>query len=412
MRKWPAHLPAFLWGVSTSSHQVEGGNDNDWTRWEQAGRVAGGERSGKASHHWQRFDEDYELFDRLHINAYRFSLEWSRIEPDPGRFDDDALNRYRTMIQRMVDRGWTPVMTLQHFTLPRWQADAGGIFAPGLIADFRRYLDRVLDAVGDLVDLYITVNEPMVWAVMSHVTGDWPPGNTSIRLGLAAGDRLARLHRTLYRHLKRQKPEALVGVAHHFIAFQPLTSRVRDRIDTRVADWLFHWRFLRKVRGHQDFIGVNYYSRQWIHCAGGLRPLMAREGVPTTDMGWEIYPVGLEEWLVRLKRFDRPLIVTENGIATGDDAVRERFIRDHLDAIARAQRRGAPVRGYFYWSGLDNFEWAEGFRPRFGLIEVDYATGERTPRPSARAFGQWIAQNRGSYPIIEPSEWESTALDL
>lgn len=400
---WPAHLPTFLWGVSTSSHQVEGSTDNDWTRWEALGRVKHGERSGPACDHWHRYPDDYRWFAALGINAYRFSLEWSRIEPEPGRIDAEALTTYRKMVQQMRAWGWTPVLTLFHFTLPAWLADRGGIFARDLERRFLHYVERVLEALGDLVDLFLTINEPMVYAVMAYAHGTWPPGGRSMWRAYQAGNRLARLHRRLYRAIKAVKPSALVGFAHHYAVFHPYhLQSLADRQDAWLVDRLFNHRFVELVAPDFDFLGVNYYFRQWMHWRRGLNPIAAKPGAQTSAMGWEIYPEGLRAALGALARYGKPLIVTENGIATEDDRMRQAFLVDHVRALGQAQGDGVDVRGYFYWSALDNFEWAEGFGPRFGLLAVDYATLARTPRDSARLYRWLIDRNRGRGRVTVP----------
>ncbi|MBX5467941.1 MAG: family 1 glycosylhydrolase [Firmicutes bacterium] len=403
MSAWPRSLPPFLWGVATSSHQVEGQTHNDWTRWEAAGRVREGQRSGRGCDHWSRYQEDYQRFAALGINAYRFSVEWSRIEPEPGQWDREALATYRRMVQAMRSHGWVPCLTLHHFTLPLWLADRGGLFAPDAVERFTRYAATVVEHLGDLVDLYVTINEPMVWAVMGYAHGSWPPGRRSVWLAWRAANRLGHLHRHLYRTIKAARPTALVGWAHHYAVFFPYRETSwADRRDAAAVDWLFNRRFVAQIAPDFDFIGVNYYFRQWMHWRQGFRPITAKPGALTTDMGWEIYPAGLRHALRVLGRWQKPLVVKENGIAARDDRLRQRFLVDHLRELAAAQAEGLEVRGYFYWSALDNFEWAEGFHPRFGLFAVDYATQARTPRPSARLYRWLIEQNRDRFPIAVP----------
>ncbi len=403
MRPWPSQFPPFLWGAATSSHQIEGHLTNDWTEWERAGHSA--DQSGRATDHWRLWAEDLALFQRLGLNSYRFSLEWSRIEPEPGRIDEGALRQYRAMIERMHQLGLLPLMTLHHFTLPLWVSKQGGFLNPKAVEWFRHYTEIVMDAVGDLVDLYVTINEPLVLVVMGYLIAIWPPGGHGFRRAFRLIRRLAEVHNVAYDAIKRKKPDAWVGLAHHLIAFEPWTRSPLDGLMTEAQRYLMNNRFIKMVGERQDFIGINYYTRQYGRLAGGLHPVQSRPGTPLTDLGWEIYPEGLLNLLREAGQYRRPILITENGIATSDDAVRSAYIQEHVRAAAAAQREGIDVRGYFYWSALDNFEWAEGFRPRFGLIGVNYDTLERTIRPSADTYRRLIAQNRGQFPISVPSAW-------
>ncbi|NMP21330.1 glycoside hydrolase family 1 protein [Sulfobacillus harzensis] len=401
MASWPTAWPPFLFGAATSSHQIEGNQQNDWTDWEESGH--GVEPSGRATDHWERWADDLALFKSLGLNAYRFSLEWSRIEPEPGQFDRNALAQYRAMILRMRELGLQPLLTLHHFTFPRWVAKRGGFVHPEAHQWFNRYTTQVMRHLGDIVDLFVTTNEPMVLVVMGYLIALWPPGGHGFRRAFRLIDRLVDAHRAAYRTIKDFKPDAWVGVAHHLIAFHPWTQLPWDRATAAVLRHLMNDRFMDKVGAEQDFIGVNYYTRQYGRLLGGLHPVQSRPGMPLTDLGWEIYPQGLLEVLRRVGRFRRPILITENGIATSQDQVRSTYIRDHLSQVAIAQQEGLDIRGYFYWSALDNFEWAEGYRPRFGLIGVNYDTLERNLRPSAAVYRAIIEANRGQYPISVPS---------
>ncbi|AUW95042.1 glycosyl transferase [Sulfobacillus thermotolerans] len=404
MIHWPTDLPPFLWGAATSSHQIEGNNHNSWTQWEEAGRHQGRIASGQACDHYARFAQDLPLFHSLGINAYRFSIEWSRIEPEPGQFDTRALNHYEAMIDLCHDLGMEPVMTLHHFTLPIWFAQAGGFLQPQAPALFERFVQQVVEHLGPKVRFYVTINEPMIYAVMGYGIGTWPPGHKRLRDIWALGPQLIKSHRRAYHVIKTRQPGALVGLAHHMVAFEPFDPHsVWDRASSKMLHYLFNRRFLQAADSTQDFIGINYYTRQYTHRPHVLVPIASKPGSFVTDMGWEIYPQGLEHFLNELRSFGKPIVVTENGIAA-DDTVRQQFIADHVAAVSRAQQQGADVRGYFYWSALDNFEWAEGFRPRFGLIEVDYSTQERTLRPSAAFYRQLIAANAQAWPISVPSK--------
>jgi beta-glucosidase len=384
---WPDRLPPFLWGVATSAHQVEGGNTaNDWAHCEAAGRLP---PAGRAADHWRLWAEDLDRFQALGLNAYRFSVEWSRIEPDAGVVNADALDHYRAVVDGCRARGLEPLVTLHHFTLPWWLARRGGFLADDAIARFRAHVDRVVRALAG-VRLWCTINEPGVLTVMGYLRGVWPPFLQDPARALAVWRRLHALHRVAYDVVKRHRPEAWVGLAHNMLYPLPARPRAADRWAARLTHRLFNLSFAARVKDTQDFIGLNYYSPAWTTWRRLADPMLAQPGLPVTDMGWAMDARGLE-WLLRdlARRFQRPLIVTENGIATEDDALRRLYLETHLEAVARARRAGADVRGYFYWSGIDNYEWAEGFRPRFGLYRVDYDTETRTLKPGADILSDW-----------------------
>ncbi len=400
MAVWPTEWPPFLWGAATSSHQIEGGQVNDWTRWEESGR--GTEPSGRAAGHWELWESDFDLLSELGHNSYRFSIEWSRINPQPDVFDRTALAQYRQMAERLRALHIVPLLTLHHFTLPQWAVDRGGFLNPDASEWFTRYVDQVMDALGDQVDLYVTINEPMVLVVMGYLMGMWPPGVHGFRRAFKLIRRLAEVHRAAYDAIKAKKPTAWVGLAHHFIAFHPWQPTPWDRATTDLMRYLMNNRFPRMVEPWQDFIGINYYTRQYGHWSKGLHPIQSRSGTPLSDLGWEIYPEGLREVLDQVAPYQKPILITENGIATTNDAVRIQYLKNHLKTVERAQLDGLPVRGYFHWSFMDNFEWAEGFGPRFGLVAIDYDTLERTPRPSAAVYREIIRANQGLFPINVP----------
>ncbi len=395
MATWPKHLAPFLWGAATSSHQIEGFTHNDWTRWEKAGHIADHKESGHATDHFRNPDPDLQLFQQMGWNAYRLSLEWSRIEPSPGDISAAAIAQYRHILHALKQLGMEPVVTLHHFTLPTWFADRGGFFARDAETYFLNYVSRVVTEFRDLVSLWVTINEPMIYAVMGYGQGIWPPGHSSLIQTWKMAHRLAAIHRKTYARIKALSPNSMVGLAHHLAFFQPYHRYSwSDHALTRFIDSEFNWRIVDEVNTHQDFLGLNYYTRQWIKTARGLSPISAKPGAPVTDMGWEIYPDGLYHLLMRASRYQKPILITENGIATMDDARRQQFLLDHLDRVARAQHDGAEIRGYLHWAALDNFEWAEGYRPRFGLIAVDYDSLKRTPRDSALLYRDIIAANR------------------
>ncbi|GBD44998.1 Beta-glucosidase A [bacterium HR40] len=397
------HFPqGFLLGAATAAHQVEGDNrGNDFWRSEMLGLFP--ERSGEACRHYALFREDFALARSFGHNAHRFSLEWSRIEPSPGRFDDAALHHYREVVEELRRLAIEPIVTLQHFTLPVWFADAGGWLAPRAAELFGRYVQHVASWLGPRVRFWITVNEPTVWAKHALVLGHWPPHRRhDWRAAARAILALARAHRRAYAILHRIQPDAWVGIAHSAPFVEPARPRdPRDRWVAWMRDLALNRLPLALFRRHLDFLGVNYYTRALVCWGwGGTAPLFGRDwpyphgSTPRrfSDLGWEIHPEGLYRQLHRLARLGLPLMVTENGIATRDELLRVRFLEEHLAAVARALAEGVPVIGYLWWSLLDNFEWHCGFAPRFGLFETDYVTFARHPRPAAFRFAEIAGQ--------------------
>ncbi len=399
---WSA-LPArdfpegFLFGAATSSHQVEGGNDNcDWWDWELAGGAK--DLSGTACEHYERYPEDIALLRSLGLNSYRFSLEWSRIEPEPGRFETRELEHYRDMALACRAQGVEPIVTLHHFTLPRWLSEKGGVLAPGSTERFAAFCGAAADALEGAARYIITINEPMILVLMGYVDGVWPPGRKSYPAAVAAAQRLVRWHRAAYDRIRARHPDMLLGIAKHWIDFQPLDKgSAAHRRGAALQHYLFNRWYLRAIRRSQDFIGLNYYSTRYVTSLTQGVPL-ASEDEPRTEMGWSISPQGLTRALRGLREFRLPIMVTENGIAAKDDGQRLAYLLDHLAAVRAAMREGIPVVGYQYWSLLDNFEWAEGYRPQFGLVHIDRDTQARTVRPSGERYGEIARTGRLAEP--------------
>ncbi len=379
--------PEFLFGAATSAHQVEGRNDNcDWWAWEQRGGSK--DPSGDACDHYRQYPEDIALLRDLGLNSYRFSVEWARIEPREGQFDPLALSHYRDMVERCRELGVEPIVTLHHFTLPSWLSQRGGVLAPDSAQLFARYCRKVAETLKGRATWVLTINEPMILVLMGYVQGAWPPGKRPAAEAVRAARRLAAWHREAFAAIRQADPDMRLGIAKHWIDFRPLDAGDRlHRLGSRLQHHLFNRWYLDQVKSHCDFIGINYYARQYT--TGLLRQVpLAAQGAPHTEMGWSIVPEGLRLALVEAASYGLPLIVTENGIACQDDLQRLRYITSHLAAVRQAMAAGADVRGYQYWSLLDNFEWAEGYRPEFGLIAVDRQTQSRTVRESARRYGE------------------------
>lgn len=408
----------FLFGTATSATQVEGGcHTTDWDDFaRRPGRVHGGDTPETACDSWNRWPDDVALQRSLGLNAYRLSIEWGRVEPSPGAFDSAALDRYRAMLGALRDAGIEPLVTLHHFTLPLWQARRGGLLDRELPQLLERYTRTVVSALGDLCRRWVTVNEPSVVVAHGYVLGVWPPGEHSVARALRAQHNLLAAHVAMYRAVKEiQGDSSSVGVAHHLRVIEPeRPGRAADRWGSALLRWLFNDGFARalcegtsygpygmgladEARGTHDFFGLNYYSRDLVRfdprrLADVFLPRFVSPGSEVNDLGWEVYPEGLGRLLrAWAARSDRPILVTENGIADASDRQRPSFLVRHLAEVARAVAEGIDVRGYFHWSLLDNFEWAEGYSARFGLCAVDFHTLARTPRPSASLYARIAA---------------------
>ena len=399
----PVFPKNFLWGAAASSHQVEGGNvHNDWWQWEEAGRLP--ERSGEAIRHYELFDQDFILAQKLSHNAHRFSIEWSRIEPREGAFDENAIRHYHQVIDSLISKNITPIVTLHHFVNPLWFAQKGGWLDPDAAGSFARYTQKVIDAYKNKVRYWITINEPAVLAYYGYMLGKWPPGRSSLSLALKVLRNCGAAHRRAYQVIHARQKDAAVGIAHHLRPFKvcPRTPNVFCALNVLARQYLFNRYFLERVKKESDFIGVNYYEQEFIsndraHGLGSWGDncnLVHHHSEHVNQMGWGFYPDGLLEVLRWMRKYDKPVIITENGTAETDDRARARFIVEHLKSVARAIAEGIPVAGYLYWSLLDNFEWDRGFAPRFGLVEVDGKTLERRIRPSAYVFKEIIETGR------------------
>ncbi|MBF0523181.1 MAG: glycoside hydrolase family 1 protein [Candidatus Omnitrophica bacterium] len=417
----------FLWGAATSSHQVEGNNtNNDWWQWEQ--RLPLKMHAGQACDEWNRFEEDFKLAESIGLTAYRFSLEWSRIEPAPGQFENSALDHYRVMILSLKSKGIEPVVTLNHFTIPLWLVSLGGWDSDKTPELFARYVGKVTEALGGDVRYWMTLNEPVVYTYKGYMSGEWPPGKREPKEAIEVFKNLLRAHVLAYERIKEVYTQKgwkapKVGIAQSVIIFRACSdASLRDRIAARFRHWMFNHLFVQAlIRGKAycvglfnihlpkaktlDFIGLNYYTRDFVlHHGFGFPGILGQACTVTIAqdrhtgkdnfLSWDIYPKGLYTFLKDFSRYNLPLLISENGIATNDDTERVNFIVEHLKAVARAMKERAPVIGYFYWSLLDNYEWAQGFVPRFGLIDVNYITQERKVRESARKFEEIIKSGK------------------
>lgn len=402
----------FLWGTATSAHQIEGGNDkNDWWQWEaRPGHIEDGTKSGRAADSWNRWPEDLALAKDINLNAQRFSIEWSRVESEEGQWNKEAIEHYRKMLEAHRTAGMTVMLTLHHFALPQWVAARGGWEHRDTARLFQLFVKKIAVEYAPLVDFWITMNEPIIYITQAYLYGVWPPGRKGIIRLLRAFFHLAKAHRLAYRAIhtavgSQTKKKPLVGIAQNVISYSPYRRhKTTDLIFVAIVDWLWNHSFFTFTRQSHDFIGVNYYfhyrvafvPKDYSHFFFQVR----REDREASALGWEINPPGIFSALQDMMVYKKPIYITENGIATTNDHKRARFLVGHLKEIYHAIKSGVDVRGYFYWSLIDNFEWDKGFWPRFGLCEVNYKTFARTPRRSAKIYAQIARDNEISHELM------------
>ena len=376
----------FLWGASTAAYQVEGGIDN--TDWAAAGRAGRTPVAGRACDHYHRYEEDFDIARSLGHTCHRFSIEWARIEPEEGKFDEAEIEHYRRVLRALQARGLTPLVNVWHFTLPLWFSERGGFLHADAPEAFARYAARVIERLGGEAEFWLTENEPLVYAGGGYLRGVWPPFiKRSPFKFLRVCDALVETHKRAYTAMKKVRPEIHIGIAKHNIFFEANANPL-NMLMCAFADWFWNHRFLRRIKGYQDFIGLNHYHHRKFGAT-----VKEKAAVVRSDMGWEVHPTSLYHCLVALKRYDLPIYVSENGIADAADTRRAKFITDAAACVHRAIAEGVPVKGYLYWSLLDNFEWAEGFTKHFGLVEVEYGTFARKVRPSAYVYKRGCEEN-------------------
>lgn len=416
----------FMWGSATSSHQVEGGNEwNDWAVWEKKGTLK--IPSLQACRHYELYEKDFDIAKSLHQNAHRFSLEWSRFQPKKDEWNEEAFQHYRRVLEALKNRGIEPIVTLHHFTIPEWVAEQGGFHNPKIVEHFGEFARRMIEAYGDLVTYWMTINEPMILLFKGYLVGEWPPGLISIRRALKALRVMILAHIRAYDAMHAyadlhpgQVKKPMIGLAQHMGAFTPCRpASALDQISTWIRHYFSNHLILKALRHGFlffpgvyaeelperrtfDYIGLNYYTRHFVHFTNLEFPGVMGDDCtlkhhsnagPRNDMGWEIYPKGIFDLLLELKQYQVPIIISENGICTEDDSVRKEFIHRHIVEVAHAIEKHVPVIGYLHWSLLDNFEWEHGFKPRFGLIEVDYKTHERRVKESAKYYSEIAKTN-------------------
>ncbi|MEW6107789.1 MAG: family 1 glycosylhydrolase [Nitrospirota bacterium] len=411
----PANLQeAFLWGVATSAFQLEGSPHADWTSWDEI-------LSAKpaVTSHYELYKEDLALLKNLGVNSYRFSLEWSRIQPRENMWDEKAIEHYQEIIDILRNDGIEPMVTLHHFTHPLWFIKKYPWHEDESAGHFSVYVEKMLSTLKG-VRYWITFNEPYVLILAGYFEGCTPPAVESAPLGIKALTNILKCHAGAYDIIHAKCPNAQVSVAHNMAALAPWKKwNPMDKLLAKIAKYFYNHSLLDAfltgrlrlafpfqkelefdvpIKGKLDFFGVNYYTR--IHLRFNPLKKMGVEmrhldidGHGLTDMGWEIHPRGLEKVLRYASRLNVPLIITENGIATKDSQKKIRFMKKHIDVVEQCKKQGMDIRGYFYWSLIDNYEWLQGLDARFGLYKVDFDTLKRIPT-NAAAYYSYIIKSR------------------
>lgn len=411
----------FFWGAAAASQQVEGNNINNWSKWEKENAEhlaceaknnwqewqkkkfpemfeAQNYISGLSCNHYNRFSEDFDIAKNLGLNAFRISFEWSRIEPEQGKFSDKEIEHYKEVITALRERCLEPFITLWHWTLPLWVSKTGGWENKETIKHFLKYAEKIVGEFKD-IKFFIPINEPTIYTGMSYVTGKFPPNVKSLKRSNMVLKNLIAAYKETYNLIHEKLGKGvMVGNANNLHSHIPFRKwHPLDILAAKILNYIRDVRSLKWTLRYEDFIGLNYYFRDTVKFVlwGGKYGIFDIKNPDrwVSDMGWDIYPKGIYNVLIFLKKYKKPIYITENGIADRDDKSREKFIEEHLFWIQKAMEEGADVRGYFYWSLTDNFEWDKGFWPRFGLVEIDYKTLKRKIRPSAYAYRDIISKS-------------------
>jgi len=373
----------FLFGSSTAAHQIEGGNFNsDWHQWEKVpGNIADGANSDVAADSWNLWRKDIQLLKKTSQNAYRFSIEWAKIEPQKGVFDYNAINHYREILLELRENNIKSMVTLFHFVLPKWISDIGGFMNKKTVDHFGSYCELMAKELGELVDFWVTINEPQTYALCGYVQGMWCPGKKNFFAGLKIGGILNKAHIIAYKKI-RSVVTTPVGISENIAIFEPLYDNIVDRLFTRYINHLATFSFIAPISKYIDFLGINYYYKVNLQYK---KPQFHFISKKKTDMGWSIHQEGLYDVIMKNLIWRKPIYITENGVADENDRHRAKFLKDAFYYVQKAIQKGADVRGYFHWTLMDNFEWAEGYNAKFGLFTID-----RAPRASAYLYRDLI----------------------
>ena len=402
----------FFWGASTASHQVEGNNYNQWSVWEEANAEKLAEKaeknfsylknwneiqsqatdpknyiSGAGVEHYDRYQEDFDLAKSINLNSLRFSIEWSRIEPKEGEWDKDEIIHYKKYISEMRKRNIEPFLNVWHWTVPVWFEDRGGFKKRYNLRYFDRFTKKIAQEFLVDVNYVFVLNEPLVYANMSYLTGNWPPNLKRPVTMVAVLLNLTKAHKIAYKNFKAYKPEIKIGIAAHITNFKSAKNNTIGRLVVKTNNYFWNFWFLDRIKKQLDFIGINHYFTNYFKDGR----FNNNPNHPVSDMGWYMEPSSINMAIDNIwKKYNKPIIVSENGLADQNDKNRQWWLEETFSSISKSKKFGADVFGYLHWSLLDNFEWAYGWWPKFGLIEVDRKTMDRKIRKSALYYAQYI----------------------
>ncbi|MBN1214280.1 MAG: glycoside hydrolase family 1 protein [Candidatus Lokiarchaeota archaeon] len=404
---------SFLFGAATSSYQIEGNIDNsDWWEFEQIpGKIQNNQKAGFATNHWNLYEEDFSLIKKMNCDIYRMSVEWSRIIPKEGEIDFEAIKHYHKMFDWLNRNNIKIMLTIFHFTLPLWFSKKGGLENKKNLIYFEKFVDLLAKEFKDKIDYWCTINEPLILALLGYGLGKMPPSKKDSQITQKVVNNLLRMHASAYNILKNNYNIKFIGIVKVIEDIEVLSNQIEDHEKASQREEFMNNSFFNSIKTGKlpyrsekeevpnlkdsfDFLGLNYYHR--IYFSSEDFPKGESPSLPNikneylyTDLGWQPFPSGIFNILEKASKFtDKPLIITENGIATENDEWRQYYIISHLLEVYRAIQNKINVKGYIYWSLLDNFEWTYGFNPRFGLIHVDYNTFKRTLKKSGKLYGE------------------------
>jgi beta-glucosidase len=418
----------FIWGVASAAHQVEGGHtSNNWADWENTsfpdGRphIARGEKCGIACDHWNRYPEDIKLMQDLGVKSYRFSVSWSKIMPQEGVIDHAVMTHYINVCDSLIAAGIQPMITLHHFCHPMWFEEKGAFEKEENIADFVRFASEVFVAMEGRVKYWCTLNEPAVFVIAAYFDGHFPPGKQDPKLAAEVLKNMYVAHVKVYEKLKALPggERAQIGIVKNMHQIDPMNDwNLFDRLLSRTVNQGFNGSFIGTfTKGvykfkfptlvdfeaeipnapySLDFVGLNYYSHNAMDFSLDLDEALKTRMYPgekETDMDYTMYPEGFYRAIKEISVLNKPIIITENGVADADDDIRGEFIKKYLYAVSKAIKDGYDVRGFHYWSLMDNFEWDLGYDERFGLYEVDFKTQKRTLREGSKEYQRIVRTN-------------------
>ncbi|MDF2987852.1 MAG: Beta-glucosidase [Eubacterium sp.] len=423
----------FMLGTATASTQIEGGDTNNtWYKWCQEGHISDSSSCFTACDHWNRVKEDTELLKDLNVQIHRMSLEWSRIEPEPGKFSAYAISHYRDEIKQLLANNIQPLVTLHHFSDPLWFQNMGGWKKPENSELFIGYVRHVVENLGDLVAEWVTFNEPNVYTTFGYELGIFPPGSRNLIESIKVKAEIIKTHVKLYNMIhkirleKNFKGKTMVGAAMHLRIFEGI-SRM-GKITAKIVNYAFNELFMvgmttgrlmfplagkgyRYEKGqYADFLGINYYTRNIVEFAldpsNYFHQLISDKNLKKSDLGWDIYPEGI--YMLCRKYYHKyklPIYISENGISDKNDSRRAQYIVNHLAYIAKAIDEGIPVDRYYHWTLMDNFEWVEGESAKFGLYKCNFANQQRIPRKSAEVYAKICKEKQLTEEMIK-SFWK------